>query len=136
MPEIILDEEFERILPKLDEQVLLGLENNLLEFGCLMPLVLWNGILIDGYNRYSILSKHNLPFNTINMEFNSREDVKIWIIEHQVSQRNLNPMQLCYYRGLHYNLEKRSHGEIERLQGVSPKLQNATLGGSTAKRLA
>ncbi|MDR2599182.1 MAG: hypothetical protein LBC73_02795 [Oscillospiraceae bacterium] len=136
MQEIILDEEFQRILPKLSEQTLIGLEANLLEFGCLMPLVLWNDILIDGYNRYEILRKHNLPFKTINMEFHSREDVKIWIIQHQIERRNLNPIQLSYYRGLHYNLDKRPVGEIQRLQGVAPDVQNGHLGGSTAARLA
>jgi hypothetical protein len=69
------------------------------------------------------------------MEFDSREDVKIWIIRHQIEQRNLNPMQLSYYRGLNYNLEKRPHGEAERLQGDSPSAQNEHL-GSTAGRLA
>ncbi|MDR2599593.1 MAG: hypothetical protein LBC73_04885 [Oscillospiraceae bacterium] len=136
MQEIILDEEFQRILPKLSEQTLAGLEINLLEFGCLMPLVLWNGILIDGYNRYELLKKHDLPFNTVEMDFPSREEVKIWIIKHQIEQRNLNPIQLSYYRGLHYNLDKRPQSEIQRLQGVAPEAQNGPQGGSTANRLA
>jgi len=106
-PEIIIDEEFKLILPALDEQTYAWLEENILEYGCREPLVLWNGTLIDGHNRYEILMKHERPFNTVNMEFDSRDDVLIWIISTQISRRNLNPLQLSYYRGLHYSADKR-----------------------------
>jgi len=65
MQEFIIDEKFKRILPKLDEIAYNDLERDILAHGCLMPLVLWNGILIDGYHRYEILTKHDLPFNTM-----------------------------------------------------------------------
>jgi len=100
------------------------------------PLVLWDGILIDGYNRYNIVTKHNLPFNTINLEFNSRDEVLAWMIKMQIDRRNLTPMQLTYYRGLHYNIEKRLHGDNERFTQNSPKGQNDPLGGTTANRLS
>jgi hypothetical protein len=45
--------------------------------GCRDPLVLWNGILIDGYNRYKICTENNIPFKTIDKEFASREEVLI-----------------------------------------------------------
>jgi len=106
MHEAIIDEKFKRILPALDEIAYNDLEEGILLHGCLIPLVLWNGILIDGYNRYEILKRHNLPFNTISMEFDSRDEVIDWIIEHQIARRNLNPMQLSYYRGYRYNLDK------------------------------
>ncbi|MCL2426956.1 MAG: hypothetical protein FWD05_11545 [Oscillospiraceae bacterium] len=145
MQEIIIDKEFERILPKLDEQTYAWLEESILEYGCREPLVLWNGILIDGHNRYSILQKHNLPINTVNMEFDSRDDVLIWIISTQVSRRNLNPLQLSFYRGMHYNADKRivtnatgknqyvekeSENEVEGQNDPQPKKQ------STADNLA
>jgi len=82
MQEIIIDEKFKRILPALDEIAYNDLERDILIHGCLMPLVLWDGILIDGYHRYGILMKHDLPFNTISMEFDSRDEVIDWIIEH------------------------------------------------------
>ena len=47
MQEIIIDEEFRFLLPALDEETFRLLEENILEHGCLVPLVLWNGILID-----------------------------------------------------------------------------------------
>ena len=140
MTNIILDDQFQYLLPELDEKTYQNLEASILEYGILLPLVLWNGILIDGYNRYMIAVEHGIPFFTVDMEFNSREDAEIWIIENQISRRNLNPMQLSYFRGLHYKADKKSHGDINRtvenpLNNAS--LQNANLQtGSTAKRLA
>jgi len=143
MQEIIIDEEFKRILPKLEKQSCAQLEEGILEHGCLMPLVLWNGILIDGHNRYEIVQRHGLPFNTMSLEFNSRDEVIAWIIETQIQRRNLNQLQLSYYRGMSYELEKRAKGNISgRNQHNVEMSQNGTFPesehfqGSTAMRLA
>jgi hypothetical protein len=136
LQEITIDEEFKLILPALDELTYAWLEDNILQHGCREPLVLWNGILIDGHNRYEITMRHGLDFKTVDMEFDSRDDVIIWIISTQVSRRNLTPMQLSYYRGLHYTADKKSHGDNRRFPQHSPSVQSAHLEGSTAKRLA
>ena len=110
MREIIIDEQFKALLPALDAQTYALLEESLLANGCLHPLVLWNGVLIDGHNRYEICTKHEIPYNTIDKEFGSRDEALIWIISTQVARRNLTPMQLSYYRGAHYNADKRVEG--------------------------
>ena len=144
MQEIILDSEFQFLLPPLDEATFRDLETAILEYGLLVPLILWDGILIDGYHRYKICTEHNIPFETIDMEFGSREDVIIWIIENQISRRNLTPMQLSFFRGVHYNTDKKSHGDIDRVSAENAanalnnaSVQNAHLrSGSTSGRLA
>ena len=137
MQEIVLDEEFQFLLPMLDEETFRLLEENVLEHGCREPLVLWNGILIDGYNRYKICSRHNIPFNIVEKEFASREEVIIWIISNQISRRNLTPIQLSYFRGLHYKADKKQHGSSDRFLENDPSAQNEPLqSGSTASRLA
>ena len=134
---IIIDEEFRGLLPALDGETFRSLEKNLLEHGCRDPLVLWNGILIDGYNRYKICMDHNIPFSTVDKEFNSREEVLIWIISNQVSRRNLTPIQLSHFRGLHYEADKKMQGTNNRFAQQSKKSQNETFySGSTANRLA
>ena len=107
MKNIIVDEEFRDLLPSLDEETYKVLEEDLLENGCRDALVLWGDILVDGHNRYEIFTKHNIPFRTVDMEFASREDALIWIISTQVSRRNLTPIQLSHYRGLHYITDKK-----------------------------
>jgi len=136
LQDIIIDEEFKRLLPPLDEQTYLSLEQSILDYGCMNPLVLWNNILIDGHNRYGILVKHGLPFNTVSMEFDSRDEVLIWIISTQVSRRNLTTMQLTFFRGLHYNTDKRLRGDASKFVKKVPEGQNDPLDGSTANRLS
>ena len=134
--DIIIDAEFSLLLPALDKATYALLEESLLKYGCRDPLVLWNGILIDGSNRLEICQKHDIPFNTVNMEFASRDAALVWIISAQIARRNLNPFQLSYYRGMHYNAVKRARGGSDRLTQESPKSQNGTWEKSTATSLA
>jgi len=139
MIDIIIDEEFKKLLPPLDKETFSWLEGNMLTYGCQNPLVLWEGILIDGHNRWEIINKHGLNYNTISMEFDSRDDVIIWIIETQVSRRNLNPLQLSHFRGLHYNTDKRMRGNLHGRNQYSEEMaQNGPFPQpeSTASRLA
>jgi len=135
LKDIVIDEEFRQLLPPLDAQTYSSLEQSILDYGCMNPLVLWNNTLIDGYNRYKILTEHGLPFNTMNLEFSSRNEVLIWIISTQVSRRNLTTMQLTYFRGLHYNTDKKLHGDAGRLVN-NPSGHDVHLGGNTANRLS
>ena len=136
--EIIIDEEFKCLLPELDKETLAALEENMLLNGCRDAIVLWNGILIDGHNRYQICLKHDIPFNTLDKEFGSREEALIWIISNQVSRRNLSPLQLSHYRGLHYRADKRIQGANNQNIQNSEKGQNDPFSDnhSTAKRLS
>ena len=102
MRNIVIDEEFKSLLPALDAETLRRLEENILQNGCRDSLVLWGDVLVDGHNRYAICTKHDLPFNTVDKEFSSREEALIWIISTQVSRRNLTPIQMSHFRGLHY----------------------------------
>lgn len=115
---IQIDPEFETwvLPPRLEEFA--GLEKSLLEDGCREPLVLWNGILIDGHNRHKICTKHNLPFKTVNKEFDTREDVKNWIINNQLGRRNVTPEQRDYMLGKLYK-EKKCN-PVDNLKQNSP----------------
>ena len=137
MQNIILDEQFQFLLPTLDDETYRLLEANILEHGIREPLVLWNGILIDGYNRYKICIEHNIPFSTVNMEFESREEVKIWMISNQISRRNLTSMQLSYFRGEHYKAIKQIQGGDRKSEKKKSSGQNDHLiSGSAANHLA
>jgi len=136
MQEIILDEEFKALLPALNDVAYNDLERTLLKHGLRDAIVLWDGILIDGYNRYSICLKHNLPYHTVSMEFESREEVQIWIIENQIARRNLTPMQLSHFRGLHYRADKILKGTYDRNATKNHKGQNDPYEASTASRLS
>ena len=124
MKSIVIDTEFQSLLPTLDDETFKLLEENILENGCRDPLVLWGNTLIDGHNRYAICSKHGIQFKTVSKEFASREDVLIWIISAQVSRRNLSPAQMSYFRGRHYRAERTRRGTYTRTTAETHIPQN------------
>ena len=88
-----IDNEFKALIPPLTEDEKNGLEQSLLNEGCRDALVLWGDILIDGHNRYEICTKHGIPYTTIQKDFESRNAVKLWMMQNQLSRRNLNDFQ-------------------------------------------
>lgn len=67
-------------------------------------------VLIDGHNRYAICQKHGLPFDIVELSFSSRNEAYNWIIDNQLSRRNITPEQASYLRGKRYLAEKRENG--------------------------
>ena len=124
------------LLPSLYKATYVSLEESILQYGCREPLVLWDGILIDGFNRFEICRKHEIPFKTVDMQFDSRDWAMIWIIATQISRRNLNPFQLAYFRGMHYNAVKRIQGGDHKSEEEKSKCQNGTLIDATSTSLA
>jgi len=84
-----IDQEFKNLIPPLQPEEFAGLEASILAEGCRDSLVTWNGILIDGHNRYEICSKHSLEYDTIEKQFDGRLQVKLWIRSNQLARRNL-----------------------------------------------
>ena len=90
---MIIDPEFRELIPSLTAEEYKDLEKSILADGCRDALVLWEDTLVDGHNRHRICSLNNIPFNTISMEFNSRNDAMEWIIRNQFARRNLPPYE-------------------------------------------
>jgi len=67
------------------------LEKNILADGCREPLVVWNGILLDGHHRLSICLEHGLPFKRVEPQERLEDalDARIWIVKNQFGRRNL-----------------------------------------------
>lgn len=81
--------ELQNLMPPLTDDEFNQLEINCINEGIREPLVMWGEILVDGHNRYQIAQEHGLDFKTIQKEFDSIDDVKIWIIDNQKGRRNL-----------------------------------------------
>ena len=56
-------------------------------------MVTWNGILVDGHNRYRIAQEYDIDFVTVEKEFADMNAVKEWMINNQFGRRNLNNYQ-------------------------------------------
>ena len=85
-----IDNEFKNLIPALTDEEYKGLEQSILSEGCRDALVLWGDILVDGHNRYEICTKHGIEYKTVQKEFGSRDDVKLWMIGNQLARRNIN----------------------------------------------
>ena len=93
MKKLTINEELKNLLPPLSVEEYVGLEASMLVDGCLTNLIVWNGILIDGHHRYEICQRHSIPFSTKNIEFDSLDDAKLWVWQHQAGRRNLTAFQ-------------------------------------------
>lgn len=86
---LTIDNEFKNLIPPLTPDERKGLEESILSEGCRDALIAWNGVLVDGHNRYEICEKYGLPYAITETDFASRDAVIEWIIKNQFSRRNL-----------------------------------------------
>ena len=88
-----IDPEFQAAIPPLSEAELSILTESLKAEGCRESLIVWNGLLIDGHNRYAICAEYDIPFETSEVHFASRTDALVWIKKNQLGRRNLTDYQ-------------------------------------------
>ena len=91
--DLTVDPEFRDLIPPLNEEELKLLEASIVADGCESPLIVWNGVIVDGHNRYAICRKHEIPFAIQEKDFNSRDDAMLWMLRNQLGRRNLNDYQ-------------------------------------------
>lgn len=112
---LVVDAEFQSACPSMTEVEFKSLEDNILSCGEVYePIAVWNGIIVDGYNRYKIIQEHpELIWRTREMQFNSRSEVLRWIYKNQLGRRYLTDGQRAYLLGKLYETHRR-RGEIHR----------------------
>ena len=101
-----IDPEFKGLIKALQTKEYLQLESNILMDGCREAIITWNGIIVDGHNRYEICTRHGIPFRIQEMEFDCREAVIAWICANQLGRRNISEETRKYLIGVQYNTEK------------------------------
>lgn len=91
--DLTVDPEFRDLIPPLNEEEQKLLEESLVADGCESPLIVWNGVIVDGHNRYAICRKHEIPFAIQEKDFSSRDEAMLWMLRNQLGRRNLNNYQ-------------------------------------------
>lgn len=124
-----IDPEFQGKIPPLTPEEYRQLEENILAEGVVLsPLVVWNGLIVDGHNRYKILQAHpEVSYTTYEKNFPDRYAAIAWICKNQLGRRNLTPQQKKYLIGHRYGAEKQTesfHGNQYTLAGKSGGYQN------------
>lgn len=143
--ELKIKPEFKNLIRPLHRQEYLQLEENILRDGCRDPIITWKGYIVDGHNRYAICTKHNLPFKTLEMEFDSKEDVIAWICANQLGRRNISNETRKFLIGMQYETEKIIQGRANPLSSYNEgndlvdesvaRLPNIPSNRKTAKRI-
>ena len=140
---LTIDPEFKGKIPPLREEELKQLEENILADGVVInPLIVWDGVIVDGHNRYRILQKHpEIQFTTYEKQFSDRYAAIAWICKNQLGRRNLTLQQYKYLMGQQYEAEKcisYNRGNQHTLVHKSGTGQNVQCqkGEWTAKRIA
>lgn len=88
--ELHIDEEFQKLLPPLSDMEREMLEESIKKYGLLNPIMVWNGIIIDGHNRYVICKMNGITEIPVReMDFKNRDEAKAWIIIYQLGRRNI-----------------------------------------------
>lgn len=92
---IIIDPEFQALIPPLSADEYTQLEKNIVKDGIRDALIVWpqgngNSILIDGHNRFQISAAHaGIRFEVKEKNFKDRDEAILWIIDNQLGKRNL-----------------------------------------------
>ena len=126
---LAIDPEFASKIPPLREEELKQLEENILADGVVInPLIVWNGVIVDGHNRYRILQQYpEIQFSTYEKAFSNRYEAIAWICKNQLGRRNLTQEQYKYLIGERYEAEKRTesfYGNRFTLADKSSRIQN------------
>ena len=138
--ELRIDPEFEGKIPPLTAEEFRQLEENILADGIVInPLIIWNGVIVDGHNRFHIIERHpEIQYTTHEKQFDDRYAVIAWICKNQLGRRNLTPEQKKYLLGKMHESRKKSQGSNNQyVQAKSEKHQNDVFhSNDVAKQIA
>ena len=93
MNELLIKEEFKKLIPPLSKEEYEQLQTNCLNEGIREAILTWNGFIIDGHNRYEIAKRWDLEFTTESKSFKDESAVQEWMILNQFGRRNLSNFQ-------------------------------------------
>ena len=126
---LTINPRFESVIPPMTTAELVLLEDNILTDGrVLMPIVVWNGTIIDGHKRFKIVGKHpEIEYSITELFFDDEYEAMAWICKNQLGRRNLPEEYKKYLIGKRYAAEKKIaefHGNQYTLSGESGMGQN------------
>ena len=78
-----INDNLAHVMPPLQETELMLLRQSLFSEGCRDPLVVWEGTIVDGHNRYRICRENGIPFTFED----SRIDWSQWTEEEKQAHR-------------------------------------------------
>ena len=123
-----IEPKFKNLIRPLQRKEYLQLEQNILSDGCRDPIITWNGVIVDGHNRYEICMRHQIPFAVLEMDFSCEAEAIAWICANQLGRRNISEETRKYLIGKQFEAEKLA-GAVKNPNGNN---QYSTFGFLTA----
>lgn len=132
MEELRIDPEFQGKIPPLTDAEFEQLRENILSAGEVYePLVTWNGVIVDGHNRWKVIQEHpELPWRSRKMDFADKWAAFDWMYKNQLGRRNLTEAQRTYLVGKMYEARKKSYGGDRK-----SSMQNANLKSNNGRTI-
>lgn len=108
MIELKIDPEFRDKIPPLTDEEFEQLKDNILCDGEVYePICVWNGVIVDGHNRWKIVQEHpTIPFKIREMNFSDKFEAFDWMYKKQLGRRNLTDEQRTVLIGKMYEARK------------------------------
>lgn len=130
-----IEPEFQNKIPPINEEEFKQLRENILAAGEVYePLVVWNGVLVDGHNRWKVIQENpSVKWRIRYMEFADKWAAFEWMYKNQLGRRNLTDEQRTYTMGNMLEARKKAHGGDRK-----SSIQNGYLkpNGRTAEKIA
>ncbi len=104
--QLTIDTEFKNLIRPLNREEYAQLEANLVVDGCREPIATWNGVIVDGHNRYEVCNRLHIPYMIQEMAFDGRSEAIAWICGNQLGRRNITEETRKYLIGRQYEAEK------------------------------
>ena len=110
--ELKIEREFQEKIPPLTEAEFEQLRENILNDGEVYePIAVWNGIIVDGHNRWKVIQEHpEIPYRIKEMPFADKWEAFDWMYRKQLGRRNLTDAQKETIVGRMYEARKKTHG--------------------------
>lgn len=101
-----IDPEFRRLSVPLSPEEENRLENSLLREGCREPIVVWHGCILDGHKRYEICNYEEMEYETVEMDFATKDEVLLWVCKKHLATVKPNSTVFRYLLGKRYVFER------------------------------
>lgn len=101
-----IDPEFKRLSVPFSVEEERRLEKSLMMEGCKDPIVVWNGCILDGHKRYEVCSYEEIEYETVHMDFATREEAIIWVCKKRMEKLTPDDVMYKYLGGRRYVCEK------------------------------
>ena len=119
--ELKIEREFQEKIPPLTEAEFEQLRENILNDGEVYePIAVWNGIIVDGHNRWKIITEHpEIPYRIKEMPFADKWEAFEWMYKKQLGRRNLTEEQKTALVGKMALARMQRHGGDRKSESFS-----------------